>query len=67
MPSATPNAQAASTLPPTYLIFVRSFDVSSAPSSFAKNCCVKAVKLVTTCLPINCRASVMSPFCGTCT
>lgn len=67
MPSATPNAQAASTLPPTNLILVLSFWPGDTPSSLAKKALDRAVKLVTTLRPTSCFASLMSPFSGTCT
>lgn len=81
MPSATPSAQAASTLPPTYIIFVLNFRFppsfpssptpspfnSSSASSARKYLSVNPVKLVTTFLPTNSLGSLMLPFSGTCT
>ena len=74
IPSATPSAQAASTLPPTYIMFVfnflfpSSFPPSPTSSSSArKYLSVTPVKLVTTFRPTNSLGSVMPPFSGTCT
>ena len=73
IPSATPSAQAASTLPPTYLIVVRSLAlpspftvvVLSSSSSFLKYASDKFVKLVTTFLPTSSFGSLMPPSAGT--
>ena len=71
MPSATPRAQAASTLPPTYLIVVLSFSspLISAPVTFfsisRKYCSDKPVKLVTRVLPTSDSGVCKSPFSGT--
>jgi len=75
IPSATPNAHAASTLPPTYFILVKSFGIPSplvtpSPfpsllSNFAKYCSVSFVKLVTIFLPIRSSGVCSAPFCGT--
>jgi len=76
IPSATPNAHAASTLPPTYLMTVLSFASPLASpfvfpacsaSSFRKYCSARLVKLVTTFLPIKSSGLARSPFAGTCT
>lgn len=75
MPSATPSAQAASTLPPTYLMMVFSFALPSdvplvAPpacsaSSFLKYSSARFVKLVTTFFPIRSSGLPRLPFAGT--
>jgi hypothetical protein len=74
MPSATPSAHAASTLPPTYLMFVFSL-ASLAPSplvwplcsasSLRKYCSARFVNEVTTFLPIRSSGLARSPFDGT--
>lgn len=74
MPSATPSAHAASTLPPTYLMFVFSLaSLATSPlvwplcsaSSLRKYCSARFVKEVTTFLPIRSSGLARSPFCGT--
>lgn len=60
IPSATPSAHAASTLPPTYLMLVLSFASFASPfveplcsaSNLLKYCSARFVKEVTTFLPI---------------
>lgn len=74
IPSATPNAHAASTLPPTYLMTVFSFASplvspfvvpACSASSFLKYCSARLVKLVTTFFPIRSSGLVRSPLAGT--
>lgn len=78
IPSATPSAHAASTLPPIYLIFVLNlFPLGPSPlsipfsvfdpSNSSKYFSVNPTKLVTTFFPTNSFASVILPFSGTCT
>ena len=76
MPSATPSAHAASTLPPTYFIFVLSFETplvspfvvpACSASSPRKYCSARFVKLVTTFFPIKSSGLTRSPLAGTCT
>ena len=79
IPSATPNAQAASTLPPTNFIFVFNrfltgaspfvtpFSIPSKPSNFAKYFSVNPTKLVTTFFPTSSSGLSIFPFSGTCT
>jgi len=72
MPSATPRAHAASTLPPTYLIFV--FEGVASPfvagipcfdSSSAKYFSERFTKLETMFFPTNSSGFVIGPFSGT--
>ena len=73
IPSATPSAHAASTLPPTYLMFVLSFASFASPlvsplcsaSSLLKYCSARFVNEVTTFLPMRSSGLARSPFCGT--
>ena len=79
IPSATPSAQAASTLPPTYLILVLSFLLrksssssslrafNGTPSTWAKYRAVRPVKLVTMFLPMRSLGDASGPCSGTCT
>jgi hypothetical protein len=74
IPSATPSAHAASTLPPTYLMTVFSLasplawpfvSPACSASSLRKYCSARLVKLVTTFLPIRSSGLAKSPFAGT--
>ncbi len=63
--SATPNAQEASTEPPTNLILVFNGSPDLTPSNFSKYFLVKVVNDETIVLPINCFGSLIGPSCGT--
>lgn len=75
IPSATPSAHAASTLPPTYLMLVLSLVwpfaspfvalPACSASSFLKYCSARFVKLVTTFFPIRSSGLAKLPFAGT--